>query len=201
MTLACRRIRWVPLCAGRQAGDDFVLKLVKLLHGTVRVRPTPYHGALFIGRDCLTIGGNSAIVCASQKGKVSETHLVSYELTWLPWNGVRKTLNGTAVIPPNEVARFCRNTAAVVAMLKCSFPRRSISLKLNIFMYHAPDCLQSIGSTGIYWEQGLEAWRGRCGEDAVKYLMNRVVMTAQFSTLCHKKRPSDRNTGTFKHRC
>ena len=58
--------------AGRQAGADFALELVGLLHDKVRVRPTPYHGGLFIGRDCHTIGDNCAIVCAALNGKVSE---------------------------------------------------------------------------------------------------------------------------------
>jgi len=41
------------------------------------LRPTPYHGGLFIGRDCHTIGDNYAIVCAALKGKVSETQLAA----------------------------------------------------------------------------------------------------------------------------
>jgi len=62
---------------GRQAGADFALELVGLLHERVRVRPTDFHGGLFIGRDCHTIGDNSALVCAALVGKVSPEHLAA----------------------------------------------------------------------------------------------------------------------------
>jgi len=68
--------------AGRQAGADFALELVGLLHDKVRVRPTPYHGGNFIGRDCHTVGDYCAIVCAALKEKVFETHLAAYEFAW-----------------------------------------------------------------------------------------------------------------------
>jgi len=155
--------------AGRQAGADFALKLVGLLHDKVRVRPTPYHGGLSIGRDCHTIGDSCAIVCAALKGKVSETHLAAYELAWSLWNGVRKTINRAAVIPPDGIARFRSDTAAMVCLLKSSFPKLSISPKLHILMCHAPDFLEGFGSIGLYGEQELEAWHGCYGQNAVKY--------------------------------
>jgi len=36
-------------------------------------------------------------------------------------------------------------------------------------MFHAPEVLDSFGSIGLYGEQGLEAWHGRYGKNAVKY--------------------------------
>ena len=63
--------------AGQQAGAAFAAELVELLREKVRVRPTSYHGGLFIGRDCLLIGQNSVDVCLALKGKVSETHLAA----------------------------------------------------------------------------------------------------------------------------
>jgi len=155
--------------AGRQAGADFALELVGLLHDKVRVRPTPYHGGNFIGRDCHTVGDNCAIVCAALKEKVFETHLAAYEFAWSLWNGVRKTLTRAAVIPADEVSRFRSDTAAMVCLLKSSFPWLSISPKLHILMCHAPDLLESFGSIGLYGEQGLEAWHGRYGQNAVKF--------------------------------
>jgi len=82
---------------------------------------------------------------------------------------VRKTLNRAAVIPADEVARFRKDTAAMVCLLKSSFPRLSISPKLHILMCHALEFLESFGSIGLYGEQGLEAWHGRYGQNAVKY--------------------------------
>jgi len=63
--------------AGRQAGKDFALELVGLLHERVRVRPTSFHDGLFIGRDCHTIGDHGAILCAALVGKVSLAHLAA----------------------------------------------------------------------------------------------------------------------------
>jgi len=63
--------------AGRKAAAKFALDLVGLLHDKGRVRPTPYHGGLSIGRDCRKIGDSCAILCAALKGKVSLTHLAA----------------------------------------------------------------------------------------------------------------------------
>jgi len=108
--------------AGRKAGANFSLELVRLLHKKGRVRPTPYHGGLSIGRDCCIIGKNCAIVCAALKGKVSQTHLAPQKLAWSLWNGVGKTLYWAAVAPTDEVARFRSDTAAMVISLISSFP-------------------------------------------------------------------------------
>jgi len=56
----------------------------------------------------------------------------------------------------------------MVTFLIGSFPWLSISPKLHILMFHAPDVLDAFGSIGLYGEQGLEAWHGRYGQHAVK---------------------------------
>jgi len=155
--------------AGRQAGADSALELVGLLHERVRVRPTDFHGGLFIGRDCHTIDDNSALVCAALVGKVSPEHLAAYEKAWSLWNRVRKTLNRAAIIPAEEVVAFRADTSAMVTVLKGSFGWLSNSPKIHIVMFHAPDFLELRGSIGLYGEQGLEAWHGRYGQNAVKF--------------------------------
>ena len=87
---------------GRQAGAAFSLELVKLLYEKVRVRPTSYHGGLFIGRDCHTIGDNSAVICDALVGKASQAHLSAYKQAWCLWNRARKTLNRACIIPPKR---------------------------------------------------------------------------------------------------
>jgi len=149
--------------AGRQAGADFALVLVGLLHERVRVRPTDFHGGPFIGRDCRTIGDKSALVCAALVGKVSSEHLAAYEKAWSLRNGVRKTLNRAAIIPAEEVVAFRADTSAMATVLKGSFGWLSISPKLHILMFHASEFLDLWGSIGLYGEQGLEAWHGRYG--------------------------------------
>ena len=83
----------------KQAGTDFAEKLVQLLHEKVRVRLTSFHGGLFIGRDCHTIGDHSDVICAALKGKVSQDHLDAYKRAWSTWNRVRRTLNRAVIIP------------------------------------------------------------------------------------------------------
>ena len=61
----------------RRAGAAVALELVKLLYEKTRVRPTSYHGGPFIGRDCHTIGDNSAVLCDALLGKILEEHLAA----------------------------------------------------------------------------------------------------------------------------
>jgi len=77
--------------AGRQAGASFALELFGLLHQKVRVRPTPYHSGLFIGRDCHTIGDSSALVCNALKEEVSQSHRNAHKQAWSLRNLVRQT--------------------------------------------------------------------------------------------------------------
>jgi len=121
------------------------------------VRPTPYHGGLFIGRNCHTIEDSSALVCNALKRKVSQSHRDSYEQEWSLWNRVRKTLNRVSIIPRADAALFTAHTAAMERLLKGSFPWVSISPKLHILMCHGQDFLESFGSIGLYGEQGSEA--------------------------------------------
>jgi len=159
--------------AGRQAGKDFALELVELLHERVRVRPTSFHGGLFIGRDCHTIGDHSAILCAALVGKVSLAHLAAYEEAWSLWNRVRKTLKRAAIVPGEDVLALRADTSAMVTLLKGSFGWFSISPKFHILMFHAPNFLEMWGSIGLYEEQGLEGWHGRYGQKAVKFRAQR----------------------------
>jgi len=57
------------VAAGRQAGSDFAHVLAALLHEKVRVRPTSYHGGLYIGRYFYKLGDRRALVCAALVGK------------------------------------------------------------------------------------------------------------------------------------
>jgi len=153
----------------RQAGTIFAEELLQLLHEKVRVRPTSFHGGLFIGRDFHTISDHSDVVCAALQGNVSQDHLDPYERAWYIWNRVRRTMNRAVIITVDESARFRGDTAVMVTLLKRSFPWLSISPKLHILMCHAPDFLECFGSIGLYGEQGLEAWHGRYGQNAVQY--------------------------------
>ena len=133
------------------------------------MRPTSYLDGLFIGRDCHTIGDNSAVICDALVGKASQVHLYAYKQAWFLCYRFRKTLNRACIISSQETAQFWMDAAAMVTLLKGSFPWLSISRKLHILMIHAPDFLDAFGSVWLYWEQGLEGWHGRYGQHAARY--------------------------------
>jgi len=78
-------------------------------------------------------------------------------------------LNRAAIIPAEEVVAFRADTSAMVTVMKGSFGWLSMSPKIHILMFHAPDFLELWGSIGLYGEEGLEAWHGRYGQNSVKF--------------------------------
>jgi len=80
--LTVRRSATDGIAAGQRAGAEAALELVRLLYEKVRVRPTPFHGGLFIGRACHPIGDHSSLVCTSLMGTMSQAHLSAFELAW-----------------------------------------------------------------------------------------------------------------------
>jgi len=96
-------------CCGQAA---FAYELAELLHAEARVHPVPYHGGLFIGRDCHAIGEHSDAVCAALEKKLSEPNGESAEISvhyspaykdaWCAWNRVRKVLNLSDPVPRNH---------------------------------------------------------------------------------------------------
>ena len=164
----CRPPPYPP--AGRlKSGADFALKLVGFLHERVSSRPTSFHGGLFIGRDCHTIGDHSMIVCAALFGKVPLAHLAAYKEAWSPWNKVGETRNRAAIVPSEDVLAFRSNKSAMVTVLKGSFCWFSIPPKIHFLMFQAPEILGMWGSIGLHGEKRLQTWRGGYGQNAVKF--------------------------------
>jgi len=126
----------------RKMGPDSTEELVQLQHDKERVGPTLFHGGLIFGRDCRKVGNHSDVACATLKGEASQDHLHAAERAWSFWNMVRMTLNRVVIVSADEEARFRADTAAMVKLLKCSFPPLSVSSKLHILMFHAPDILE-----------------------------------------------------------
>jgi len=156
--------------AGWQAGNEFALELVGVLHEKVRVRPTSFHCGLFIGCDCHTIGDQSSILWAAPVGKVSLAHLAAFEEACSLWDRVQKTLNRAIIASAENVLSSRADEPAKVTPSKGSFGWFSISPNLHILMFNAPDFLKICSGVGIYGEQGLETRHGRYGENAVKFL-------------------------------
>jgi len=166
-------------CCGQAAASAFAYELAELLHAEARVHPVPYHGGVFIGRDCHAIGEHSDAVCSALEKKLSGLNEESAEIAaryppaykdaWCAWNRVRKVLNRATIATAAEAAAFRSDAAMFVAGLKHSFGWLNVSPKLHFLLAHAPDFLDEFGSIGLYGEQGLEAWHGRFGQTAPLY--------------------------------
>ena len=166
-------------CCCQAAASAFAYELAELLHAEARVHPVPYHGGLFIGRDCHAIGEHSDAVCAAPEKKLSGLNGESAEIAvrfspaykdaWCAWNRVRKVLNRATIATAAEATAFWSDAAMFVAGLKHSFGWLNVSPKLHLFLVCAPDFLDEFGSIGLYGEQGLEAWHGRFGPMAPLY--------------------------------
>jgi len=143
------------------------------------VQPVPYHGGLFIGRDCHAIDEHSVAVCAALETKIcglkgeptkmSAQYLQAYKDVWGAWNRIRKVLNRATIATAAEAVAFRSDATTFVAGLKREFAWRNVSPKLHILLAHAPYFLDEFGSIGLYGEQGLEAWHGRYSQTARLY--------------------------------
>ena len=143
------------------------------------MQPVPYHGGLFIGRDCHAIDEHSVAVCAALETKIcglkgeptkmSAQYLQAYKDVWGAWNRIRKVLNRATIATAAEAVAFRSDATTFVAGLKRKFAWRNVSPKLHILLAHAPYFLDEFGSIGLYGEQGLEAWHGRYSQTARLY--------------------------------
>jgi len=135
----------------------------------VRVCPAPYHGGVFIGRDCHTITEASDAVCCTLLGLVAETDHAAYRRLWVLWKTLARTMNRAALVHADDSNAFRSNAQRFVRHIKRGFPWVNVSPKLHILMYHAPDFLYRFGSIGLYGEQFIEARHGYHTQNAAKY--------------------------------
>jgi len=166
-------------CRHRNAASDFAYELAELLYTEARVHPVPYHGGLFIGRDCHAIWEHSDAACARLEKQLADVeaervehakqYLQTYKDAWKRWNRVRKVLNRATIATKHETTAFRADVTDFVSGLKRSFAWMNVSPKLHILLAHAPDFLEEFGSIGLYGEQGLEAWHGRFTQTARLY--------------------------------
>ena len=166
-------------CCGQAAGSAFACELSEVLCEEMRVQPVPYHGGLFIGRDCHALGDHSDALCTALETKLcglngesaerAQTYLTGYKAAWESWNRIRTVLNRATIATADEAAAFRSDATNFVAGLKATFGWPNVSPKLHILLAHAPDFLDEFGSIGLYGEQGLEAWHGRYSQTARLY--------------------------------
>ena len=166
-------------CCGRDAGSSFAYELAEVLHAEARVHPVPYHGGLFIGRDCHAIGDHKDAVCVALEGNLSglmgepaalaAEYLQACRDSWALWNRIRKVVNRATIATAAETTAFKSDVTTFVTGLKASVGWLNVSPKLHLLLAHAPDFLEEFGSIGLYGEQGLEAWHCRYRQTARLY--------------------------------
>jgi len=74
-----------------------------------------------------------------------------------------------AYTPRDEQQQFASDAKTVVGLLQREFPWINISPKLHNFLCHAGEFLFRFGSTGLYVEQAVEAWRGHINQNAARF--------------------------------
>jgi len=139
-------------CRDRSAASDFAYELAELLYTEARVHPVPYHGGLYIRRDCHAIREHSDAVCAALEQQLAEVeagrvehakqYLQTYKDAWKRWNRVRKVQNRATIATNHETTAFWANVTDFVVGLKSSFAWINVSPKLHIPLAHAPDFLK-----------------------------------------------------------
>eukprot|EP00170_Pyropia_yezoensis_P000891 contig_4064_g893 len=143
--------------------------LARVLRHGVGVKPKPYFGGAFEGRQCQRIGRRLSMVCSLLDGSVPEWVSTAYASACATWRELLPVLTAVASIPKDDVALFRHNAAQLVDGLKQHFEWSSVTPKLHVLACHAPDFLALFGSLGRYSEQGLEAWHGHFNQNANQY--------------------------------
>lgn len=109
---------------------------------------------------------------------LTEEYHTALKQAWVPWNSVRKSLNGASIAKTEEVRQFKANASAHVTHLKRAFPWLNIFPKLHLLLYHAAEFMQRYGSIGMYGEQAIEAWHGRYCRSARQHSLGYEIASA-----------------------
>jgi len=168
-------VEFVISCRRGTDGKVFAYSLAETLRCAVRVSPAPYHGGVFIGRDCRTIAAASDVVCRTILGLVPERHHQAYNRLWILWGRLGRTMSRAALVEANEVRQLRANARDFVQLMKRGFPWVSVSPKLHIVLHHAPDFLERFGSIALYGEQAVESRYGFFNQNAAKYTVETEV--------------------------
>jgi len=162
-------VELVISCLSGNDGKVFAYSLAETSRCAVRVSRAPYHGGVFIGRECHAIAAASDVVCRTIVGLVPERYHQAYKRLWILWGRLGLTMSRAAFVEASEVRQFRANARAFVQLMKRGFPWVSVSPKLHNVLHHAPDFLERFGSIGMYGEQTVESWNGLSNQNAAKY--------------------------------
>jgi len=143
---------------GRAAAERAAATVAVALLEVVRVRPVPYHGVCFAGRECHRISQRGAVVCDALDGHIPAEELAALRTAWVEWDGMVRILNRAQEIPAEGITDFCTSVQRFAPALSVAVPWLSASSKLHALTHHAPAFLRRFGSLGSYAEQALESW-------------------------------------------
>jgi len=162
------------LHGGRAASARAATSVAAALLEDLRVRPVPYHGGGFAGRECHRITQRGAVVCDALDGHIPATQLAALRTAWVEWAGMVRTLNRAQEIPAEGITDFCTSVQRFAPALLVALSWLSISPKLHALTHHAPAFLRRFGSLVSYAEQALESWhafsnhaRAQCTADSL----------------------------------
>ena len=171
-------VELVIMCLSKSQGKTYALGLAETLRRSVGVRPTSYHGGVFVAKDCHIISAKRDVVTNTLLGILPQADYDAVKKVWELWDKIRGTLNRAEMIGIDERKAFRSNTRALVSWLKNKFPSFSISPKLHILRFHAPDFLDRFGTIGLYGEQAIKAWHGQYNQNANKYTAETELQSA-----------------------
>eukprot|EP00170_Pyropia_yezoensis_P003442 contig_14359_g3449 len=120
-------VELVIMCTSPEVRKTYAKGLAETLRRSVRVQPSPYHGGIFIGKDCHTIMARRVVVVHTLLGVVPDADYRAVKMFWDLWDKVRRTLNRADTIDEEETKAFRSNTTALVTWLKNKFPWFNVS--------------------------------------------------------------------------
>ena len=82
---------------------------------------------------------------------------------------MRPVLNPTRPASVEETEAFRRDSARFVDGMTAFFPWSTVTPKLYVLCFHAPDFFELFGSIGRYSEQGLESWHAHFNQNSTLY--------------------------------
>lgn len=162
-------IEAVYFYGGLARADIYTSDLARILRHGAGVKPVPYFGGAFEGRQCQRIGRHLSLVCDLLARSVPLSASAAYSAACHTWKDLLPVLTSASTIAKDDVDAFRRRAAVFVDGLMAEFEWATVTPKLHTLACHAPDFLALFGSLGRSSEQGLEAWHGNYNQYASHY--------------------------------
>lgn len=154
---------------GEAAGENFCLKLGELLRTVAGVKPAPYFGGAFEGKECHRIGRQLQRVCDLLDGQAQAAHCTAYRNACSRWQLILPTINRANFIDDEDIKAFKLQAAGFVDGLLDAFIWVRVTPKLHVLCCHAPDFLRRFRSLRRFGEQRLEVLHGRFNRDVALF--------------------------------